>query len=460
MSNLILQTDSYKLTHFKQYPPKTTRVYSYLESRGGMFPETTFFGLQYYLKKYLAGKVFTARDIEHAKDFALAHFGRGDCFNYTGWYDLLNKHGGTLPIRIKAVPEGMTVPNKNVLMTIENTDGEFPWLTNFLETILLKVWYPITVATLSRQIKKAITEYHDITGSDKSGINFKLHDFGYRGVSSEETSGLGGAAHLINFFGSDTLAGIVLAQEYYDAGMAGFSIPAAEHSTITSWGKEHEVDAFKNMLDQWPNGLVAVVSDSYDLENAVRNLWGDKLRDQIMMREGCLIIRPDSGAPATTVVQVLTGLGDRFGYSINQAGFKVLNPKVKVIQGDGINYDSIREILQLMTLKGWAAENTAFGMGGALLQQLNRDTQQFAIKCSAVTVNGLNVDVFKSPTGDKSKASKRGNLKLVRTNGELQTIQMASPLERRHDLLQTVFQDGEIIPTDNSFESIRKRAAL
>lgn len=456
--NLLLQTDSYKLTHFKQYPAGTTRVYSYLESRGGMFPETTFFGLQYYLKKYLAGKVFTGADIERAKDFALAHFGNSNCFNYTGWYALLNKHEGRLPVRIKAVPEGTTVSNKNVLMTIENTDGEFPWLTNYLETLLLKVWYPTTVATLSRQIKKAITEYHLMTGGDLGGVNFKLHDFGYRGVSSEETAAIGGAAHLINFMGSDTLAGIVLAQEYYDAGMVGFSIPAAEHSTITSWGREHEHEAFKNMLDQFPTGLVAVVSDSYNIDNAVRNIWGDQLKAQVLQRDGLLVIRPDSGVPSTTVLQVLEGLGDTFGFTVNESGFKVLNPKVRVIQGDGVDLDSIREILQLMLTKKWAAENVAFGMGGALLQKLNRDTQQFAIKCSAVTVNGVNVDVFKSPSGDPGKASKRGNLKLVH-GASWSTVQMCNPMDRRHDELQVVFQDGELIG-NQTFEDIRKRAQL
>ena len=222
--NFLLRTDSYKFTHWKQYPPNTTGIYSYLESRGGMFPNTVFFGLQYYLKAYLEGPRFTPIDIAQADEFCRQHFGCA-LFNREGWTQLYEKHHGILPIRIRAVPEGTVVPLQNVLVTIENTDPEFPWITNYLETLLLKVWYPTTVATLSREIKKIIGGFLDRTG-DPSLLPFKLHDFGYRGVSSEETAAIGGAAHLINFLGSDTVAGIVLLQDHYGAkSMPGFSIP-------------------------------------------------------------------------------------------------------------------------------------------------------------------------------------------------------------------------------------------
>lgn len=249
-NNLLLQTDSYKLTHFRQYPPKTEIVYSYLESRGGMFEETLFFGLQYLIKAYLEGQVFEKEDIYEARDFAKQHFGNDHCFNFDGWHRLYDKHQGRLPIRIRAVPEGTVVNTSNVLMTMENTDPEFPWLTNYLETLLLKVWYPTTVATLSRRIKQVIGRALERTG-DPGLLNFKLHDFGYRGVSSEETAAIGGAAHLVNFMGTDTIAAIRLLQQFYNVkDMPAFSIPASEHSTITSWGKEHEVDAYRNMLEQ------------------------------------------------------------------------------------------------------------------------------------------------------------------------------------------------------------------
>ena len=183
-TNFILMTDSYKLSHFKQYPEGTTQIYSYMEARGGQFDETVFFGLQIYLKKYLQGKVVKQWMIEDAEDFCTKHFGSKESFNRCGWQRLLDKHKGYLPVSIKAVPEGTVVPVKNVLMTVVNTDDEFPWLTNVLETLLLKVWYPITVATLSREAKKLIKAALEKAADDYSGLPFKLHDFGYRGVSS------------------------------------------------------------------------------------------------------------------------------------------------------------------------------------------------------------------------------------------------------------------------------------
>lgn len=456
--NLLLQTDSYKLTHFKQYPPGTEYVYSYLESRGGMFNETVFFGLQYYLKQYLEGPVvFTRSDILEAEAFAQQHFGRADCFNVYGWQKLFDKYKGSLPVKIRAIPEGTVVPIHNVLMTIENTDPEFPWLTNYLETILLKVWYPITVCTLSRAIKKVISDFHEKTGSPMD--EFRLHDFGYRGVSSEETAAVGGAAHLVNFSGTDTVAGIQLLQHCYSAGMPGFSIPAAEHSTITSWGKENEYNAYKNMLDQFPEGTIAVVSDSYDLSHAVNDLWGWRLRDRVMQRDGTVVIRPDSGDPKTAVLSVLEGLGSKFGFETNSKGYRVLSPRVRVIQGDGVNYYTIQDVLTHMAKNGWAAGNVAFGMGGALLQQLNRDTQQFAIKCSSVTVNGEERDVWKETSLDTSKASKKGRLVLGHDGKTYHTIEKAKESHESGNLLRTVFLDGKVVD-EYSLDSIRERAKL
>ena len=233
--NLVLQTDSYKFTHWKQYPPGTEYVYSYLESRGGMFGQTLFFGLQYYLMRYLQGSVVNEEDVREAQDFVGRHIGPGQ-FNLNGWMHVVHAHGGRLPVVIKAVPEGSSVDVQNVLMTIENTDPRCYWLTNYLETLLLKVWYPITVATLSQSIRRVMLAALQRSG-DPSLIDFKLHDFGYRGVSSEETAGIGAAAHLINFKGTDTVAGIRVLQTFYQTKeIEGFSIPAAEHSTITAWG--------------------------------------------------------------------------------------------------------------------------------------------------------------------------------------------------------------------------------
>jgi len=459
--NFLLRTDSYKFTHWKQYPPKTTGIYSYLESRGGMFSATVFFGLQYYLRTYLQGSVFTKADIEQADEFCRQHFGE-DLFNREGWTRLLQKYAGCLPVRIKAVPEGTLVQNLNVLVTIENTDPEFPWLTNYLETLLMKVWYPTSVATLAREIKNIIKGFLERTG-DPSLLPFKLHDFGYRGVSSEETGAIGGAAHLINFLGTDTAAGIVMLQEhYYPKSMPAFSIPASEHSTITAWGKGNELAAYRNMLTAYPEGLVACVSDSYNIYNACEKLWGELLKPDVVKRKGTLIIRPDSGDPINVLTRVFEILGEKFGYETNAKGYRVLPPYVRVIQGDGVNMFTIQNMLyQLAKFHGWSADNIAFGMGGALLQQLNRDTQRFAFKCSAAQVNGEWRPVFKDPITDPGKNSKQGRLSLVEPQpGEFQTLEnVGNPTLVGDDRLVTVFENG-LIRKEYDLESIRQRAEV
>lgn len=436
ISNPLLLGDSYKYTHWKMYPPKTETVYSYFESRGGLFKETVFFGLQYLLQEYLCGTIVTPRRIAEAETFVAAHLGDKTLFNRVGWEHIVEVHGGRLPVEIRAVPEGTSVPVLTPLMTIENTDPSCWWLTNFLETLLSQIWYSCTVSTVSREIKKVILAALERSG-DPADIRFKLHDFGFRGVSSVESAAIGGAAHLVNFMGTDNVMGARLAMEYYAASMPGFSIPAAEHSTITSWGSEHEVDAFRNMLTQFPKGLVSVVSDSYDIYCACRQYWGKDLKDLVMAREGCLVVRPDSGVPEEVVVKVLDTLGQAFGTTVNAKGYRVLDPHVRVIQGDGIDYDSIRAILGNMEVHGWSADNLAFGMGGALLQKLNRDTQMFAFKCSSATVDGQQRDVFKKPVTQEWKKSKPG----------------------RFEVGPVVFRNGEIL-VKTTFDEVRTRAAL
>ena len=452
--NLVLQTDSYKFTHWKQYPPGTQYVYSYLESRGGMFEQTLFFGLQYYLLEYLAGTVVSEEDVLEARSFVDQHIGPG-VFNLEGWMHVVRRHGGRLPVVIKAAPEGTLVDIRNVLVTIENTDPVCYWLPNYLETLLLKVWYPISVATLSHAIREAMLHALERSG-DPALIDFKLHDFGYRGVSSEETAGIGAAAHLINFKGTDTVAGIRLLQRYYGSSeMEGFSIPAAEHSTITSWGRENEGAAYENMLTQFPGGLVAVVSDSYNVYDACEKLWGEQLHDKVLQREGTLVIRPDSGNPREVVLKVMEILGRKFGYETNGKGYRVMNPRVRIIQGDGVNYWTIQDTLTAMIRAGWSADNIAFGMGGALLQQLNRDTQKFAFKCSSITVNGEDREVFKDPVEGHDKASKRGRLALYQVNGKWSTGRTGNG-GAPGDVLQPVFRDGEVL-VRHTVKEVRER---
>lgn len=456
MENLILKVDSYKASHYLQYPPGTTAAFSYVESRGGVFKETCFFGLQYWLNKLVKG--VSSFDVLQAKTFFQAH---GEPFPEEGWNYIVKHHRGRLPVRIKAVAEGTVVPVHNVLATIESTDEKVPWLGSWLETQFLRaIWYPTTVCTVSWQMKQIIRKFLEETAaSPETELPFKLHDFGARGVSSGESAALGGAAHLVNFMGSDTVEGILLANHYYNHSMAGYSIPASEHSSITSWGKENEVDAYRNMLKHFakPGSVVACVSDSYDIYNAVENLWGGSLKEEVVKSGATLVIRPDSGTPEVVVPTVLNLLAKKFGFTTNSKGFKVLN-NVRVIQGDGVNYQSIPTILKAVKAEGYSTENVALGMGGGLLQMVNRDTQKFAMKCSSVTVKGQERDVFKDPVTDSGKRSKAGRLMLYKTLQGFKTKREGEALTRDHiPMLHTVFENGEIIKS-LTFEEVRARS--
>jgi len=454
MHNIILNSDSYKYSQFNQYPANTTGIYSYIESRGGVYDATVFFGLQAFIKEYLIGPVVTMDMIDEAEALITAH---GEPFNREGWEYIVREHGGNLPVIIKAVPEGTVVGVKNVLATIENTDPACYWLTSFLETALLRaIWYPTTVATNSYENKKLILDYLEKTG-DPTSIDFKLHDFGARGVSSLESAGIGGAAHLVNFMGTDTVEALLFARRYYAADMAGFSVPAMEHSTVTSWGRENEVASYRNMVkvNGKPGGIVSAVSDSYDIFKACE-LWGTELKQDVIDSGATLVVRPDSGDPATVVKQCLQILEKHFGSTKNDKGYRVLN-NVRVLQGDGINHASIRSILFTITMAGYSADNVVFGQGGALLQIVNRDDQKFAMKCSAALVDGVWVDVYKDPIHDKGKQSKKGRVTLYKDghgNFFSDVINKGYP-----DELHTVFENGVLVK-EYTFDEVRANATI
>lgn len=451
-TNLLLATDSYKQSHFKQFSVGTSRCYHYLEARSNKnFPEVTFFGLQHLLAQLTIPN--TEYDIKEAAEICDLH---GVPFNKAGWELLSSRHNGMLPVEIKAVPEGTTVPVGNILLSVENTDPDFYWLPGFLETLIVQAcWYPSTVCTLSRHIKKNIKKFLEETG-DTAGLPFKLHDFGFRGVSSFDSAAIGGAAHLVNFSGTDTMAALQVIRDYYkDKDPKSYSIPASEHSTITSWGPENEQAAYENLLDKYPTGLVACVSDSYNIYNALEVIWGTNLKEKVLNRNGTLVIRLDSGDPTTMVVDALEILTRKFGYEVNSKGYKVLPPQVRILQGDGVNANSINHILTEMAKHKYSADNIAFGMGGALLQSVNRDTLGFAYKLSWASVNGIGRDVYKDPISDKGKTSKRGRLSLIESMGTMRTVRE----DVTSDLLRTVFKNGELLVED-SFSEIRKRAEL
>lgn len=456
--NILLSADSYKMSHFRQYPPGTEYVYSYIESRGGEWPQGVFFGLQMYIKKFLTTPISQA-DIDEIADFAPRH---GVPCNVEGFQYILDKHDGFLPLQIKAIPEGTIVPVRNALVQVVNTDPKCWWLTSFMETALLRaVWYPTTVCTGSFETKKVIHRWLDKTADDLSLLGFLLHDFGARGVSSMESAEIGGIAHLVNFIGSDTMEAVWAAEKYYgtEAGMAAFSLPASEHSTITSWGEDNEIGAFRNMLEEFgaPGGLVACVSDSFNIWNAI-DMW--KELEPLILEKGCkLIIRPDSGDPVETPVNVVKKCIEVFGSTMNTKGYKVLPAHIGVIQGDGVSTHNINEILFRLAEAGISSANLAFGQGGALLQEHSRDRMKFAMKCSATTRGGETFDVYKDPITDRGKQSKRGVLAVVFDGEELKTIREEDLPAEGEDLLRTVFYNGTLM-VDESLDVIRQRAMV
>lgn len=453
--SVLFNTDSYKVSMWKQYPPEVTTVYSYIEARGS--DPVLWFGIQAFIREYLTTPI-TREDVLLANEYWSAH---GEPFNLQGWMYIVEKHKGYLPLKISAAKEGLLIPSKNVLAVIENTDPKVWWLTTWVETALLRgVWYTSQVASNSFKIKQLITEYLELSGNPES-VGFKLHDFGARGVSSFESAGLGAMAHLVNFMGTDTFTGILAANEYYTADIkaTGFSIPAAEHSTITSWGRENESKAYENMLKKFgvPGGIFAVVSDSYDIYEACHK-WG-ALKDQVVASEATLVIRPDSGNPVEVLNKCLDIIESYYGSSTNSKGYFVLN-NVRFIWGDGINYDTIEDILyNLVSKKRWSADNFAFGMGGALLQAPMRDDNGWAMKCSAVykvgNQGGYWSPVYKEPITDPGKTSKKGRVTLFKgLDGEYFT----GVEDWVKDELQVVFFNGHL-HNETTFEEVRKLAA-
>lgn len=458
--NIATLTDSYKETHYRFIPPDARYMWSYLESRGvsdkGVKPEILMFGTQILLKTYFEGIVLEETDLKPAAEFCKRIFGGFDYFNYEGWKKMYDKYGGKLPVEIRVVPEGTVVPSHNVVVSMVNTDPEFPFIVNFLETILLMMhWYPITVASQSFAIKKLINRWATKTGGNVNNP-YHLNDFGFRGASSVETAGIGGCAHLINFDGTDNQRGVEYAEFYYDytSPVYGNTVPASEHSATIVWGEENELEAYRHFLNVYPEGIISIVSDSYDLREAIR-MFGTELKDLVVNRKGKLVVRPDSGWPPTVMVQTLRDLEKYFGAETNSMGYKTLPPYVGIIYGDFIKYGMIDDICYAAEAAGYSTDNFVFGMGGALLQQVNRDTFKFAFKTSAVDRAGVWYDVSKHPVQDMGKKSKAGRLQLVKENGNFVT-QAYNPLHEDKDVLETVFKNGEIVKS-YKFEEIRKR---
>ncbi|XP_066946157.1 nicotinamide phosphoribosyltransferase-like [Macrobrachium rosenbergii] len=462
VNNIILLADCYKVAHHRLYPPGTTTLYSYFESRGGKFPYTVFFGLQYILKRWLVGRVVTEEVIQEAKEIFNATHMNEDTFNEEGWNHILKKHGGYLPVRIKAVAEGSVVPTRNVLFTVENTDPAVPWLTQYLETILVQTWYPMTVATISRVCKQLLYNSNERTSDDQSLLSGSLSDCGYRGASSLESAAVGGAAHLVNFTITQNIAGTCLLRKYYNVhGVPGYANISSEHSTVTTWGREEESAAHRNVMKTFFGRKVACVVDSYDIWKSINDIFCGELKDIVLQHKsegGTLAIRPDSGDPKQVLLKCLDVLGKEFGTEKNSKGYKVLPSFMKVLQADGINCKSLAAILKAMEDSGWASNNAVFGAGAAILQKIDRDTQKCAYKCSLAVIDEKEREVFKQPIADPGKHSKRGRLALLYKNGVYTTVK-ASECTTKQDHLETVYENGKLLK-DFSLEEIRERAQV
>ncbi len=452
--NPLLQCDSYKISHYKQYPENTEYVYSYIAPRGGEHP-LPIVGLADFCS-LLDVRNLNQLYISELQDIAEEH---GVPFN-PAWWDLLKKYKGKgLPLRVMGVPEGTVVEPKTPVAVIVNTDPEFPWLTSFFETVFLRlVWYPSTVAAECRYMKTRIKEFMIRTGADLAGLEFKLHDFAPRGCTSGEQAQRGGMGHLTQFQGTDNIEAIKYIRDNYGLSMAGFSIPATEHSTVTSWGREHEKDMYETFIRKnlGEGKIAACVSDSYDIDAAI-DMWKE-LEPILLEVGGTLVIRPDSGDPVTMPLHVLDRCLQVFGYTVNDEGFKVLPAHIRVIQGDGIDKHLLVRILQGCVDLKISIDNIGFGMGGGLLQKVDRDTYKWAMKCSAARVNGVWRDVYKDPKGGNKKSLKG----LVTPKG-VWPYKDANQLTDGDYVTPEGFVDyyynGVQAPRD-SFDTIRSRASI
>jgi len=457
--SFITMADSYKYSHHLQTEEGTEFITSYGRARGAKDPDFKMyipFGPQMGIMKYFLTPI-TAEEVEYAKELLESH---GEPFNYEGWMRIVNEMDGKLPISIEAVPEGTPINVGELMFQVTNTVSGFAWLSSFAETVLIRDvgWYATTVATLSWTIKQFMKEYHEKSGSVQ-GVDFKLHDFGCRGVSSHESAEIGGLAHLVNFMGTDTVPALLAGRKYYNEPMAGFSIIASEHSTITPWGEENENKAHANMVSLIkPGGIVASVIDSFDPRRTARDIIGGELKQAIIDSGGTFVARPDSGDPTTMPIEIIEILMEQFGFTTNDKGYRTLPDCIRVIQGDGINKDSIKQIIANLDEAKMTLDNLAFGMGGGLLQGSDRDTLQFAMKANSTTVNGKQKDVWKRPVSDMGKASHAGEQALIYNGYEkrYETVRK-DELGDRENIMREIYRDGELLIKDD-FSTIRERS--
>jgi len=464
-TNPFLLTDYYKVGHVFQYPDKTELVYSNLTPRSSRLKdidEMVFFGMQYFIKEYLLN-YFNDNFFAQPKEKVMADYKRRISTSLLPTYSHLERlHDlGYLPIEIKALPEGSKVPMKVPCITIVNTLPEFYWLTNFLETLLSAIiWQPCTSATIAHAYRKLLNAYADETGIPAEFVQWQGHDFSFRGMSSLETAVLSGMGHLLSFTGTDTIPAIDALEQYYNADadkeLIGGSVAATEHSVMCSGSKDGELETFKRLITEvYPAGIVSIVSDTWDLWKVCTE-YLPALKEEILQRDGKVVIRPDSGDPVKIICGDADGkteqerkgvvelLWDAFGGNITTQGYKLLDPHIGAIYGDSINLERATQICDGLKAKGFASQ-VVFGIGSYTYQYNTRDTFGTAMKATYVVIDGEGREIFKNPvTDDGTKRSATGLLNVQKENGRFVLYDKISWEEEAQSELKTVFKDGKI----------------
>lgn len=447
--NPLTWMDGYKFSQFLQYPIGTNHLLSYIEARFGAKHGKIPFFIQPFLKEFMT-RPLTHKHIDLQKAFNPQY---GAPFNEAGYRRVVDEFGGKWPVEIKALPEGCVVKPGVPMVYVQETHPDFAWLVSPFETALLRgVWYMTTVGAVSMAVQATIRKHLEETTDDDvdSLMTFMLNDFGARGATGHEGAMLGGMAHLLTGArGTDTVEAVDGLRIYYhqEPGTGGGTIPASEHSTATAFGlsTEQEIAFNDHMITQFGDGpIFASVIDSVDAHRNVADHWGTANLERIKAMNARLVLRPDSGVPEEESVAVLYILWDKFGGTINSKGYRVLNPKVRMIYGDGINEESIERICHEVKAHGFSIENMAFGMGGALLQDVVRDTERYAMKaCEIGDANGKR-PIGKKPATDPTKASKFGPRFLYLNNfGEI--LQYDHPVEGAAELMSVRYRDGILL---------------
>jgi len=482
--NSALMKDGYKVGHPFQYPDLTEMVYSNMTPRGSRIEgidKVVFFVLQAFNKKYLIedfNKNFFGMPREVAvgtyKDIIDGYLGE-DAITVDHIGELHDV--GYLPIEILALPEGSRVPMRVPMFTIHNTDKNFGWVTNMLETIIsCSTWGGTTTATLAYRNRQLLDDFAEQTGAPDWFVPYQAHDFSMRGMNGLEAAQMSGAAHLLSGYGTDTLPAIPFLEKYYNASsreeIVGKSVNATEHSVMCMGGKETEEETYVRLLTKiYPSGIVSVVSDTWDFWYNIRVML-PKLKELIMSRDGKLVIRPDSGDPVKILVGdpnatdecvrkgLIECLWDTFGGTETGLGYKMLDEHIGAIYGDAITYERMETILQTLKDKGFASSNVVFGVGSYTYQYNTRDTFGFALKATAGIIDGQEVAIFKDPkTDDGLKKSAKGFLKVVKDeDGEFVLVDEL-PFESIYDddnEMKVVFRNGELL-IDQSLSEIRER---